>query len=112
MDEEGADKCYVAFIQAGQLLTSTNIPVVNPVGKLLWPPVGLFQLSAFETEIELGPPLALLSTFLHSISNQLNEQLSDQIERIAHETGISVEELWGHPASGPSVFLVLSCKAT
>lgn len=110
IDDLEADKCCVVSVFTGQVRKFSHL-AVNPVGRVFSPPAGLFELSAFETKIELGPPLALLSKLLHSFAEQLDEQLSEQIDRLSKEHGVPVEELSGHPPRGLAIILTLKRKA-
>lgn len=60
----------------------------------------LFQLDAFGTILELGPPLGVLSILLQNLENTITPQLDAQISTISREQSLKEELLRAHMGNG------------
>ena len=91
---------HLISIIAGSFLGNDATQFPNPLGKRLCIPVDLFQLDAFGTILELGPPLGVLSILLQNLENTITPQLDAQISTISREQSLKEELLRAHMGNG------------
>ena len=99
------DTGYSVVVQAGLLHGQETWKVVNPAGRLFSPPADLFELSAFDIDFELGPPIARFGEWLDASIPDLEKQMSDQVRAASVNGKHTFEKLMEHHGSGYTIAL-------
>lgn len=74
--------------------------IVNPAGRIIAPPVDLFQLNAFGLTLVLGDPIVAFEEWLKVSEEDWFEQLDAQFKAHVAAHGGDEADLWKHSGAG------------
>ena len=107
--ESAAIGANVVTIMSGALHGSEMLPFINPSGRTFTLPTGLFTLSAFDCELELGLPIGALRDLLVRMESLMETDIRAQLERDA-KTPDEVEK--GMASTGGGLAMVMDIRWT
>jgi hypothetical protein len=87
-------------VQTGMLHGKESWRVVNPAGAQFQPPVDLFELSAFDLVLKLGPAIAHYVAWLRASEKDWEDQINSQVAALPAELGTLQEDLMVHGGAG------------
>lgn len=96
---------FMVNISPGSFKGGEVLPMVNPAGRSLVPPVDLFTLNAFGIGFELAPPLAALRRYVERSAQRFEARIAEQVARYSAEHGVPESELMVHNTGGFAVAL-------
>ncbi|HET7577395.1 MAG TPA: hypothetical protein VFK19_12650 [Sphingomicrobium sp.] len=83
----------LVVVASGAVHGTQEWPVTNPAGKVVRGPADLFQLTAFDATLELGPPLAILRDWIPGLCAELNTQLIAWAASTSEKQGVDPKKL-------------------
>jgi hypothetical protein len=99
--------CEIVTLAAGNLaMTNHSFEAVNPAGKIITAPVGLFQFEAFDQKLDISELRSGLDDVVKFFDTKVRKNVEDSIREQANEHGLDPETLIAERiAGGLRVFL-------
>ena len=76
----------IITIMSGALHGKDTLPCVNPAGRAFTLPTGLFTLSAFGFDLDLGSSIGALGDLIQRMESTMEEDIRSQVDELAEST--------------------------
>ncbi|MBX9827904.1 MAG: hypothetical protein K2Y27_23250 [Xanthobacteraceae bacterium] len=92
-------------ITAGRFPGGQRLSLVNPAGREMRGPVGMFRLEAFNEMLELEHAADDLRSLMAEVNGKLETRMLEQARKISDEKGIPLDRVMANPIGSVAVFL-------
>lgn len=111
-DETGKiQKGESIIVTSGSLREEPNLPLVNPLGRKITPPIGLFQLSAFEKKLDISKFYRDAMALRQHIENDLAPKIIDKIVAVTMGKNGKIEEALSPTMGGIHAMMTFENKS-